>query len=71
MGRKKKIDLYRCNDSYSIPQRVSKDFQLLVNQIKAKYLLEGRQPPSTARISQIIAKKIKKEDILDDDFIKL
>lgn len=52
------------------PIRVSKAFNKLILEIKARHMLAGKKPPSTSRITDIIAKKIKKEDLLTNEFIR-
>jgi len=68
MGRKKIIR--RCVRPHPIPMKISREFKEIVNFIKAKHLLQGRKPPSDSVITQIIAKKINKEKLLQDEFIK-
>jgi len=48
----------------------SKEFNDIINFIRAKCILEGKIPPSKARITQVIAKKINKEELLRNDFIR-
>ncbi len=50
--------------------RPSKEFNDIINFIRAKCILEGRIPPSKAKITQIIAKKINKEELLRNEFIR-
>lgn len=50
--------------------RISPEFREIMNSIKAKYLLAGKKPPSHTTITRAIAKKIKREDLLGDEFIK-
>jgi len=50
--------------------RASPEFRKIINKIKAKYLLENKKPPTTSKITAIIANKIKKEDVLNDLFIR-
>ncbi len=50
--------------------RPSKEFNDIINYIRAKCILEGRIPPSKAKITQIIAKKINKEELLRNEFIQ-
>lgn len=50
--------------------RTSKEFRDIVNFVRAKYILAGRKPPTMTKITTIIAKKINKEDLLNDAFIK-
>ncbi len=50
--------------------RPSKEFNDILNYIRAKCILEGKIPPSKAKITQIIAKKINKEEILRNEFIR-
>ncbi len=50
--------------------RVDKKFQEIVNYVIAQHLLLNKRPPSRRKITEIIARKIKKEDLLYDEFIK-
>ncbi len=50
--------------------RPSKELRDIINFIRAKCILEGKKPPSAARITQIIAKKINKEELLRNEFIR-
>lgn len=50
--------------------RISKEFRDLINFIRAKYIIEGKRPPNNSQITKMIAKKINKEDLLQDVFIK-
>jgi len=50
--------------------RTSKEFQTIVNYIRARYIMEGKTPPSITHITRVIAKKINKEDLLRNEFIR-
>jgi len=50
--------------------RSSSELRQIVNYIKAKHIMEGKKPPTTADITKMIAKKIDKEELLRDVFIK-
>lgn len=50
--------------------RVSSDMKKIVNYIRAKYLLNDKKPPSVEKITKAICKKINKEELLKDEFIK-
>jgi len=50
--------------------RTDKEFRRIVNFVRAKYIMDGRKPPTSAAITRMIAKKIDKEDLLRDVFIK-
>ncbi len=50
--------------------RPSKEFRDIINFIRARCILEGKTPPSAARITRIIAKKINKEELLRNEFIR-
>lgn len=45
----------------------------LVNDIRIEHIKKGKKPPSCAKITKAIMKKykIKKEDLLYDQFIKI
>ena len=60
----------RCLKPHPQPIRCSRDFKLLVNEIKVKYLLQNRVPPSTTKITDIIAKKIRKRPEVYNEFIR-
>lgn len=66
--RKRRV---RCDDPYSIPIRCGKDFARIINKVKAHYLLRGQKPPTTSRITEMIAKKMKEEVFLEDEWIRL
>lgn len=51
--------------------RCHKAFKLLVDSVRADYLAKGRRPPSITKITLIISKQIKKDDIIYNGFIKL
>ena len=50
--------------------RPSKELRDIINFIRAKCILEGKTPPSAARITQVIVKKVNKEELLRDEFIR-
>lgn len=50
--------------------RSHKNFSNIINFIRAKYLLEGKKPPTQERITGFIAKRIDKEELLRDLIIK-
>ncbi len=50
--------------------RPSKELKDIINFIRAKCILEGKTPPSAARITQVIVKKINKEELLRNEFIR-
>lgn len=50
--------------------RVSEDLAKIINYIRAKHMLEGKKPPSIEKITKVISKKIKKDGILKNEFIK-
>ncbi len=49
--------------------RSSKEFNDIINFIRAKYILAGKRPPSTRRITRAIAKRINPEDLIKNEFI--
>lgn len=55
----------------SVQIRPSKELLEIINYVKAKHILEGRKPPTVSNITRVIAKRINKEDILHNEFIKL
>jgi hypothetical protein len=46
--------------------RSSNEFITIIRMIKAKYILMGKRPPSTSKITKLIAKRINKEELLKD-----
>ena len=50
--------------------RVSSEFRKIVNQIRAKYIMAGKTPPSSSAISKVIAKKIRGKNLLENEFIR-
>lgn len=67
MGKRKII---RCVKPHPQPIRCSRDFKLLINEVKAKYLLQNKKPPTTTKITDIIAKKIRMSPGVYDEFIR-
>lgn len=60
----------RCKKPYHSPVRVSKQLKDIINYVRAKYILEGKKPPSTSKITQMIAKRIDKEELLRNEFVR-
>jgi len=54
----------------SRPIRCSKELKKIIDTIRAKYILAGKTPPSITKITRMIAKKIKMEDLTEDEFIR-
>jgi len=54
----------------SLPMRVSPEMKQLINNIRAKYLLEGMRPPSITKITEMIAKGVDKDELLRKEFIR-
>ena len=50
--------------------RSSKELRDIINFVRAKFILAGRKPPHTARITLVIAKRTDKEEILNDPLIR-
>ena len=46
--------------------RAHKDFKMFLMNIKYRFIQQGLKPPSIKKITEIIAKQIKEEDILYD-----
>ena len=61
----------RCIRPHPQPIRCSRDFKLLVNEIKASYLLQNKKPPTITKITDIIAKSIRKNRGAYNEFVKL
>ena len=51
--------------------RCSKEMKTIINFVRAKYILAGKKPPGISTITKIIAKKINKEELLENEFIRL
>lgn len=49
--------------------RISKEMREIMDKVKIEFMRRGKPQPSFKRISDIIAKKIKKEDLVLDDVI--
>jgi len=47
--------------------RTSPRFRRLINLIRAKYIMDGKKPPSSSKITEAIAKKLQKNG--DGEFI--
>ncbi len=50
--------------------RPSKELRDIINFIRAKCILEGKPPPSAAKITRVIVKKVNKEELLRNEFIR-
>jgi len=71
LGKKRQRKLLRCVNSTTVPpMRVSPDFRRLIMQVRATYLLNGKTPPSISKITDMIAKRINKEEMLKNEFIR-
>jgi len=53
-----------------VKMRVSKEFMQLLRMAKAKALMSGKKIPSNKKLTLIIARKLKKEGIEVDEFVK-
>lgn len=51
--------------------RAHQDFKKIVNMVRAKFILEGKTPPTTSKITKIIARDIDAEKLLGKEFIRL
>ena len=51
--------------------RISGDLKQVINQIKAKYISEGKQPPTNTQITKDLAKRIRDGGKFNDLFIRL
>jgi len=51
--------------------RASKEMEKLINEIKIEFILQGKKAPPTRIITKVIAKNIRKENIINhNDFIR-
>jgi len=50
-----------------VNMRSDKSFRLLVAEVKLDFIRKGRKPPSTEKITRIIALRIKKEEIIQHE----
>jgi len=50
--------------------RMSREMVDIVNYIKAQHLLKGKKVPSTSTITKKMVSKIKKEELLHNEFIR-
>ena len=50
--------------------RASNEFREIINFVRARYIMEGKKPPRISRITKVIAKRINKEEILNDLLIR-
>ena len=49
--------------------RTHKDLLEIINFVRAKYIMEGKRPPSNTKITRVIAKEINKEKLLQNVII--
>jgi len=52
-------------------KRCDPEFAKIIDGVRYRYILAGKRPPTDAYITKIIANKIKKENILKNEFIPL
>lgn len=50
--------------------RSDKDLNKLINNIRVKFMQNGLKPPTIVKITKVIARKVKEEDILFDKAIR-
>lgn len=50
--------------------KCSRELAEIVDFIRAKYVLAGKAPPPVSKITSVIARRIKKEELLKNEFIK-
>ncbi len=50
--------------------RVDKDLMKIINTIRAKYIMEGKKPPTIANITKVIARDINAEELIRNVIIK-
>lgn len=50
--------------------RCGKDLSEIIDNINAKHIMAGKKPPGAARITNVIGKKLKREDFLRNVFIR-
>ena len=65
-----KVNLSRISRP-SKPIRCSREFKKIIDTIRARHILAGKVPPSITKITKMIAKRIRLEDLLEDEFIRL
>lgn len=53
------------------PIRCSRELKEIINFIRAKYILNNKNPPRISHITKIIARKINKEELLQDVLIEI
>ena len=52
-------------------ERISKDMVKIINYVRTEHMKRGKTPPSARKITQMMAKRIKKEELLYEEFIRL
>jgi len=57
--------------SKSVHIRASPSFIDTINFIKVKYRMSGKKPPTTRRITEIMANKINKEELYHEFYLRL
>lgn len=50
--------------------RSDPEFRKLINRVKANRIMSGKKPLRTAEITKMIARKIKLEDLIEDEIIR-
>lgn len=54
----------------SVNVRCAKEFKALLAEVKLEFIRKGLRVPTNQELTKLVTKKLKKEDILYDDFIK-
>ena len=65
MARKKSLKFRRNKNTSSQPLRVDKEFTNMILRVKAKAMMNGRQPPTSATITKKITRVLKREGLVD------
>lgn len=50
--------------------RAAREMSALINFIKGRYLISGRKPPSTTKITKVMVDCLDREELLRNVFIK-
>ena len=51
--------------------RCHKDLRDIINYVRAKYIMNGKKPPECSKITKIIARKLNKENILNEVMVEI
>lgn len=56
--------------TYPCNIRPSKELMKVINEVRVKYIMNGKKPPTISKITKYIVDNINKEDLMRNVFIR-